>query len=1009
MAKLFVSYSRKDSTTAKRIIQALTDVGQDIWVDWEDIPPSSDWMEQIKRGIEGSDAFIFLISPDSAASGYCRDEVNHAKNNNKRIIPVVIRTEKPDNTVDIIRKIHWIFMREPEEDFEEGIKKIKTAIESDFAWVEQHTRLQTRALEWEDKKEPSLLLRGADLRHARKMMEMAEQTKKNPSPSVLQKTYVEFSKRADQRNWFVSGVATLVIVILVLLSFAAVSQRNDALANKALADSKAMEAENNRIIAVEQKLEAERFALKAEQNARKAVKEKQAAEKAQRRAEESRKLAAAQRSAALAQIYQTQPGELFTSTLLAIDSWQTNPSDSAEEILRRNISLLPIPVAQMNHYGRINTITLNSEGTIFVTAGADGLVCEWQVVDGKKVFCVNSPAAVTDAVITPDDQTIITGDEQGNLLFINASDGIIERPFPAVPPITDLEIQGGRDPRLVAVTTSDGKITLFNWKTHQKTGSDFTATGAIHFAKFSPNGVQLATGTEDGLISIWNLNQVSKTIDTRKHRGEILALEFSPDGRYLVSGGADGAAVVLDAKTGNEIYRSLHSDQVLDITFSRDSKRFFTASKDRYVRVWDMETGKQLLIMSQSNAVQAVQMTHDDRWIAATGDDRTVRVWNATTGTEFIQIPIKGRGTALAFSRDDQYLISGGQNGSVSLWNVTGIPAPKNVLQFDGATASALYSPSGNWIAASDDRRAWLLNSGTVTSLTGRPTGNPIIELRSNISRMVFSAKDRWLGMLTVGNEIVLYNTQNRSGKTIIPANPVSAFAFSPDEKLLLTGDSSGSLQTWDVITGKLQNTPVTYNQPITAMSTAGNLLAIGLNNELRILDAATLQETDQPRSDSALDLLAFSPDGSLLASSNSNGQIQIWQMESGRFASPRSMTKANTTSLAFTPANDLLAIGAVDSLVLVDPATLEEFARIPLTGTVGSVSFSPDGNTFITASLRVLQFWNAPEIRPIPRAGMIETACRHLYENLSQSQWDVLYKDDEYRPLCEDLSTPIP
>ena len=38
---------------------------QDVWVDWESIPPAVDWLEQIFRGIEESDAFIFLISPDS--------------------------------------------------------------------------------------------------------------------------------------------------------------------------------------------------------------------------------------------------------------------------------------------------------------------------------------------------------------------------------------------------------------------------------------------------------------------------------------------------------------------------------------------------------------------------------------------------------------------------------------------------------------------------------------------------------------------------------------------------------------------------------------------------------------------------------------------------------------------------------------------------------------------------------------------------------------------------------
>ena len=1005
MAKLFVSYSRKDSAVARKIIQALADMGQDIWVDWEDIPPAADWMEQILRGIERVDAFIFMVSPDSAISEVCKVEINHAAKNNKRIIPVVLRQVQPTDTVDVIRQRNWIFLRETEDDFTGGLERVKTAIELDFEWVEEHGRLQTRALEWERRKEASLLLRGTDLWSVRSKLNGVGN--KDPKLTDLQKAYVLHSNRNERRNLILYALASMAIIIMSLLAYAANIQRNRAEQNAAI-------AEENRAIAEQKSLEAEESAKKAvenarkaQANARKAIREKQTAERAQQRAEESRNLASAQRSAALAQIYQIKPGELFTSTLLAIDSWQTDPSDSAEEILRENISLLPIPVKQMNHAGRINTVTVNTEGNLFVTAGADGVICAWQVADGKKLFCKNSAGAVTDAVITPDNQTVIAGDDLGNLLFININDGTIRTPIPPGGPITDLDIQGGRDPRLVAVTTEDSKIAIINWKTGQKVGSDLKASGVIKFARFSPNGLQIATGSESGLISIWNLNQTNTNIDTRKHNGEIITLEFSPDGRYLVSGGADGVAAVLDAKTGTEIYRSLHSDQVLDIAFSRDSKRFVTASKDRYIRVWDADTGKQLLVMSQSDAVQSVKLTENSRWIVTTGDDRTVRVWNAITGTEFIQIPIKGKGSALALSKDGKFLISGDQNGYINIWDITLIPAPDNILQFNGVTNSAAYSPSGNWIAASDDKRVWLLNPRTITSPNARPQGNPILELKTNINRMVFSAKDRWIGILTEANEIVLYNTQNRSGRTISPANLVNAFVFSPDEKYLLTGDSAGRLQLWDLSNSKLTDTPVKYDKPITAMVTTPDQLVIGARDEVHILDISTFQELDQRQSNYELELLAINSDGTLLASTNSNGQIQLWQKENGSFGSPKSITKGSGASLAFSPTNNLLAVGGVDSLLLIDPASLEEYARIPITGTVNSVSFPPDGTTFMTSSLRVLQFWDLAKVQQVKKAGIVETACQHLLENFSQNQWDLLFKNVEYKPLCTYLPVP--
>ena len=130
MAKLFVSYSRKDSVAARKLINSLKEMDQDVWVDWEDIPPAVDWMDQIFRGIEGSDAFIFLVSPDSAVSEVCNVEVGQAAKNNKRIIPVVVRDvdRRAIKVNPVIGELNWIFARE-QDLYEEVLIRTRTAIE----------------------------------------------------------------------------------------------------------------------------------------------------------------------------------------------------------------------------------------------------------------------------------------------------------------------------------------------------------------------------------------------------------------------------------------------------------------------------------------------------------------------------------------------------------------------------------------------------------------------------------------------------------------------------------------------------------------------------------------------------------------------------------------------------------------------------------------------------------------------------------------------------------------
>src|SRR5512134_2109210 len=226
MAKLFVSYSRRDSVVARKLIEAFKSIEQDVWVDWESIPPAVDWLEQILRGIEEADAFLFLISPDSIASEVCKVEINHAAQNNKRIIPIVLRDVQPKDSPENIRKLNWTFMRESD-NFEEALAKVKTAIELDLDWLEEHRRLQVRSLEWHRKNDPSFLLRGRDLRNARHMLATA--TAKDPIPTDLQKTYIKQSIRSERNRTiaWISGIVALII--MAVLSVIAINRSVEAL------------------------------------------------------------------------------------------------------------------------------------------------------------------------------------------------------------------------------------------------------------------------------------------------------------------------------------------------------------------------------------------------------------------------------------------------------------------------------------------------------------------------------------------------------------------------------------------------------------------------------------------------------------------------------------------------------------------------------------------------------------------------------------------------------------
>lgn len=74
MADVFVSYSRADQPFVRALHDTLARLNKDIWVDWEDIPPTAEWRKEVYGGIESSDTFLFVISPDAMRSGECRGD-----------------------------------------------------------------------------------------------------------------------------------------------------------------------------------------------------------------------------------------------------------------------------------------------------------------------------------------------------------------------------------------------------------------------------------------------------------------------------------------------------------------------------------------------------------------------------------------------------------------------------------------------------------------------------------------------------------------------------------------------------------------------------------------------------------------------------------------------------------------------------------------------------------------------------------------------------------------------
>ena len=193
MTDVFISYSRKDKEFVQVLYQALEQSQYDAWIDWEDIPATANWWEEIETGIAEADAFIFVLSPDSATSRICQQEAEFAAKNNKRLIPILRREGFYSSQLILpLRETHWLRFT-AEDSFDRALADLVAALNTNLDRVKTHTRLLVKAVDWEKKlRDESLLLRGRELADAETWLANSEAP--GPDPTGLQREYINASR-----------------------------------------------------------------------------------------------------------------------------------------------------------------------------------------------------------------------------------------------------------------------------------------------------------------------------------------------------------------------------------------------------------------------------------------------------------------------------------------------------------------------------------------------------------------------------------------------------------------------------------------------------------------------------------------------------------------------------------------------------------------------------------------------------------------------------------------------
>ena len=123
---VFIAYSRKDLETCKHVVAALRSEGLEVFFD-QYIEGGEEWREIIASNIKSCSVFMVLFSANSLKSPQVRKEVNHATDNSRSIVPLMIENVKLDGGLALeLNGINFIpYFENPQQRLPEAVEKAR--------------------------------------------------------------------------------------------------------------------------------------------------------------------------------------------------------------------------------------------------------------------------------------------------------------------------------------------------------------------------------------------------------------------------------------------------------------------------------------------------------------------------------------------------------------------------------------------------------------------------------------------------------------------------------------------------------------------------------------------------------------------------------------------------------------------------------------------------------------------------------------------------------------------
>jgi len=512
-------------------------------------------------------------------------------------------------------------------------------------------------------------------------------------------------------------------------------------------------------------------------------------------------------------------------------------------------------------------------------------------------------------------------------------------------------LSGGSDRKAILWDLTGKKIAEF---------SEPGALGDVNAVAFSPDGNTLLIGLKDGTARL--LDRSCVEIRRFKHKDELNSVAFSPDGTHILTACKDKTATVWKTTDNTRPLRKLsdHSGPVSCAVYSSTGDTLLTGSSDGTAILWKLN-GSKIRTFQHGAEVQQVALSSasGDLKVATGAIDGTLKFWGLTDNEAKPVKCFRRKLSALKFSTDGQLAIAASDAENAAKITTISGKAQGQLKGHTSAITALSLSPDGNLLLvahADSTAKLWDLSDQKVVT-----TRYP-----DRLGSVAFSPKQE---QDTLGGEYLLIGCEDRFCRiTNVRDSTESRFpksnrgVFSPDGKYVLTGNSDGTTQLWDIATQTPQALPHSLRR-VTALAYSplenASDFAIG-SRDGELLYWASKTAVPIPiklSSNSEIESMAFSSDGKKIACGISGGLTDIVDIEGKKVIQTiRPRRLGSVRAVAFFPKtgekdDPRLVRSAGSNVEIINTETHEQTVLSGHVSDVTALALSPNGTQIYSGS----------------------------------------------------------